>query len=177
MKLAAFIEQVREAGGVVTLDGEGAVRCLGNPEVMTPEVRAAVERHGEAIRRFIEKERAATLASTTTSSHGWCERCGRVVWVGTGAERLPDGELVCGDCLAPWDIEAGSAPVDDVGEGEGRGDRYPPTGMVPSVGDAGRRSRARPAAASRAARIIAPGMSGMSGMPGINVRVGCPERR
>jgi hypothetical protein len=113
MRIAAFLERLREAGGVVTLNGEGAVRCLGNPDVMTPEVRTAVEQHAGPVRRFIERERATTLASTTTRSHGWCERCGRVVWGGTGAERLPDGQLVCGDCLAPWDIEAGSVPVSE----------------------------------------------------------------
>ena len=111
MKIAVFLEWLRGAGGVVTLDGEGAVRCLGNPEVMMPEVRAAVEQHAGAFRVFIERERAATLASTTTRSHGWCERCGRVVWVGTGAERLVSGELVCGDCLAPWDVDAGLMPL------------------------------------------------------------------
>lgn len=115
MRIAAFIERIREAGGVVTLDGEGAVRCLGNPEVMTPEVRAAVEQHAAAFRAFVERERAATLASTTTRSHGWCGRCGRVVWVGTGAERLPGGELVCPDCLGPWDLDAGSEPVPEEG--------------------------------------------------------------
>lgn len=177
MRLGQILERLREAGGVVTLDADGRVRCAGNAAVMTEAVVDALTARQDQVRAYLLEERAATLASTTTRSHGWCERCGRVVWIGTGAERLPSGELVCGDCLAPWDIEAGAVPVDDAGEGDGRGDQYPPTGMVPPEGDAGRRSRARPNVASRAVRIIAPGMPGMSGMPGITVRDGCPERR
>ncbi len=118
MTIGAVIERLREGGGVVMLDASGVVQFKGNATVMTPEIRAALERRAALVRQVLEEERAATLASTTTRSQGWCERCGRVVWVGTGAERLVSGELVCGDCLAPWDVEAGSVPV--VGsEGDG----------------------------------------------------------
>lgn len=113
MRLGKVIERLREAGGVVTLDREGRVRCAGNAAAMTEAVVAALMVRQDQVRKYLLEERAATLASTTTRSHGWCERCGRVVWVGTGAERLPDGQLVCGDCVAPWDIEAGSVPVEE----------------------------------------------------------------
>ena len=118
MNVSAFLDGLRDAGGVVTIASDGEVQCKGNPAVMTPEVRGAIARNAVAFRRFIERERAATLANTTTRSHGWCGRCGRVVWVGTGAERLVSRELVCGDCLALWDVEAGSVPVVD-SEGDG----------------------------------------------------------
>ena len=85
---------------------------------MTPKIRAALERRADLVRQVLEEERAAILARTTARSPGPCDRCGRVVWVGTGAERLPDGTLICGDCLAPWDVEAGSVPVGDP-EGDG----------------------------------------------------------
>ncbi len=111
MRLGQILERLREAGGVVTLDAGGRVRCAGNAAVMTETVVAAIQGRHDEVRAYLLEERAATLASATTRSHGWCERCGRVVWVGTGAERLPGGELVCGDCLGPWDIEAGSEPV------------------------------------------------------------------
>lgn len=112
MRLGKVIERLREAGGVLTIDDEGRVHCAGNADVMTDAVVAALEARHDQVRAYLLEERAATLASTTTRSHGWCARCGRVVWVGTGAERLPHGDLVCGDCLGPWDIDAGSVPVD-----------------------------------------------------------------
>jgi len=113
MRLGKVIERLRDAGGVLTIDDEGRVHCAGNADVMTDAVVAALEARHDQVRAYLYEERAATLAGTTTRSHGWCVRCGRVVWVGTGAERLPGGELVCGDCLAPWDIEAGSVPVEE----------------------------------------------------------------
>lgn len=112
MRLVKALERLRDAGGVVTLDQEGRVRCAGNPEVMTEAVVGVLMVREDQVRAYLLEERAATLAGTTTRSHGWCERCGRVVWVGSGGERLPGGELVCGDCLAPWDIDAGSVPVE-----------------------------------------------------------------
>ena len=140
MNIRSFIDRVRDAGGVVMLGSNGQVQCNGNPAVMTPEVRAAVERQTDAFRVFLDKERAATLASTTARSPGSCERCGRVVWFGQGAERLPDGTLICGDCLAPWDVDAGSVPVADT-DGSVQGtDRSPPGKVLPR-GDAGRRCR------------------------------------
>jgi hypothetical protein len=115
VNVGRFLGRLRDAGGVVTLGSDGEVRSLGNASVMTPEVRGAIARNADAFRRFIERERAATLASTTTRSLGWCERCGRVIWVGTGAERLASGELACGDCASPADIEAGSVTIVEPG--------------------------------------------------------------
>jgi len=116
--IGAVIEKLREGGGVVMLDANGVVRFKGNATVMTPEIRAALERRADLVRQVLEEERAATLANTTARSPGPCDRCGRIVWFGQGAERLVSGELVCGDCLAPWDVEAGSVPIVDP-EGEG----------------------------------------------------------
>lgn len=148
MRLGKVLERLREAGGVVTLDGTGHVRCAGNPEVMTEAVVAALMGRHDQVSAYLLEERAATLATATTRSHGWCERCGRVVWVGTGGERLPDGQLVCPDCLAPWDIDAGSVLVEEpecpgVGWKDPGGPVPPPMGPrraggVPGVPEAGR---------------------------------------
>lgn len=40
-----------------------------------------------------------------------CPRCGRAAMPCYGAERLSNGEVVCGDCLTPADLEAGSTPL------------------------------------------------------------------
>ncbi len=116
MRLGQILEHLRESGGVVTLDAAGRVRCAGNAAVMSEAVVQVLMAREEEVRAYLQEERAATLAGTTTRSHGWCARCGRVVWEGMGAERLPVGDLVCGDCLGPWDIEAGSVPVDGSGD-------------------------------------------------------------
>jgi len=40
-----------------------------------------------------------------------CVRCHRVAWPDDGAERLADGTVVCGYCVKPSDVEAGSIPM------------------------------------------------------------------
>jgi len=55
--------------------------------------------------------RLEALAGECEGSPGPCLRCGRAARPDCGAERLLTGELVCGDCLTPEDLVAGSVPV------------------------------------------------------------------
>lgn len=44
-----------------------------------------------------------------------CARCRRVAWPSDGAERLADGSVVCGWCVRPSDVAAGSIPIAEEG--------------------------------------------------------------
>ena len=103
MKVSDVIGRLR-ARGVVLVPGPGDHVVVRGPDaVLTPEVRAALSRNEAAV--------LAALAFEYRGSPGPCVRCGRAAWAEYGAERLASGELVCGDCLAPWDVEAGSIPL------------------------------------------------------------------
>jgi len=103
VKVSDVIGRLRERG-VVLVPGPGDHVVVRGPDaVLTPEVRAALSRNEAAV--------LAALAVEYRGSPGPCVRCGRAAWAEYGAERLASGELVCGDCLAPWDVEAGSVPL------------------------------------------------------------------
>lgn len=103
MKVSDLIGRLRERG-VVLVPGPGDhVVVRGSDAVLTPEVRAALSRNETAV--------LAALAVEYRGSPGPCARCGRAAWAEYGAERLVSGELACGDCVAPWDVESGSVPL------------------------------------------------------------------
>jgi len=97
-----LIGQMRDRGVTLVLEG-GSLRCQGPGEVLTPEVLAELRAHKQAV--------LEALAGECEGSPGPCLRCGRAARPDCGAERLLTGELVCGDCLTPEDLVAGSVPV------------------------------------------------------------------
>ncbi len=102
MRIADLIGRLREHGAALVWSGDG-LRCQGPAEVLTPEVLRVLREHKAAIAEVLTRECRGTP--------GPCERCGRVARPENGAERLPSGELVCGDCVTTEDVEAGSAPI------------------------------------------------------------------
>ena len=101
MTVELLIGRLRDCGAALVLDG-GDLRCKGPGEVLTPEVLDALRTHKAAI--------VAALEAECRGTPGPCVRCGRVAWAEYGAE-LAAGSLVCGDCLSPADVAAGSVPV------------------------------------------------------------------
>lgn len=102
MNVPELIGRLRDRGVALVFDG-GDLRCRGPGEVLTPEVLDALRTHKAAILKALARECEGTP--------GPCQRCGRAARPDCGAERLPSGELICGDCGTPADAAAGSVPV------------------------------------------------------------------
>ncbi len=103
MRASDVIGRLRERGVVLVPGAGDHVVVRGSDDVLTSEVRAALSRNEPAV--------LAALAVEYDGTPGPCVRCGRAAWAEYGAERMPSGELACGDCVLPGDVEAGSVPL------------------------------------------------------------------
>ncbi len=103
MNAFEFVAVLREHGVTLLPGPGGRLTVRGPKQVLTRDVKAAIDRHEHRILAALEREYQGTP--------GPCIRCGRAARI-PGAERLHDWNLICGDCATPDDVAEGCVPAE-----------------------------------------------------------------